>query len=498
LFHDYEVAVIGAGPVGATALALLGNAGIRAVAFDREPSHWTTARAVHFDGETLRTLQSIGLGDRAIAMCRPMTNVMMENEAHEVLFDIPTGGMGAQAWPDDVMFHQPEMEALLREEIASLPSVEARLGTTVTHVEQMADGVRCDLELADGSTDSVTARWAIACDGANSGVRRQLGVDTANLGSDDPWLVVDGLLHDSPGMASDMAFLGHHSRPALWARLTGARVRMEFKVMPGDEPEEIVTPKAIERLSHGLLPVDHFEPDRVAIYTFRGRLAEQFRVGNVFLAGDAAHQAPPLFGQGLCAGMRDVANLTWKLDLVSKGLAPESLLDTYESERRPHARYWVEQAATMAKLVQTTDPAVAAGRDAHIRQHPEDSVPPVPRLGPGLHAGADHGGGALSPQPFIGDARLDDVVGTRFLVATTPELLESLSTDRREALNSDSRVVLLTERTQVDDLLASCGAHAVVVRPDRYVLGAADNSDVLEQLLALLPALPLAAAAQTA
>lgn len=492
--YDYEVVVIGAGPVGATTLALLGSAGIRAVAFDREAAPWSTARAVHFDGETLRTFQSIGLGDRASALCRPMTSVMMENEAHEVLFDIPTGRWGSQAWPDDVMFHQPEMEALLRESIADLPQIDLRLGAGLTRVENGPEGVLCHIESADGSTDVVTARWAIACDGASSGTRRQLGVETENLGSDDPWLVVDGLLHNSPGIAADMAFLGHHSRPALWARLTGSRVRMEFKVMPGDDPEEIVTPAAIERLSHGVLPMTHFEPDRVSIYTFRARLAERFRVGDVFIAGDAAHQAPPLFGQGLCAGMRDAANLTWKINLVSKGLAPESLLDTYETERRPHARYWVEQAATMAKLVQTTDPKVAAGRDAHIRQHPEDSVPPAPALGPGLHAGPDGNGGWLSPQPFIGDARLDDVVASRFLVASTAELLERLTPSVRAAVNADPHSVVVSDLGQIGELLESFGVGAIIVRPDRYVLGTADTTSELEQLLSLVPTFSLAPA----
>ena len=373
--HDYDVVVIGAGPVGATALAFLGHAGIRAVGVERDLTQWTTARAVHFDGETIRTLQGLGLSERASALCRPMTSVLMENEAHEVLFDIPTGRLGAQAWHDDLMFHQPDMEALFRADIASLPSVELRAGTRLTAIEHDQDGVRCHVEDSDGAASVITGRWVIACDGATSTVRRLLDIPAERIGSDDPWLVVDGLLHDSPGMTADMVFLGHYSRPALWARMTGNRVRMEFKVMPDDDPDEIVTPPAIERISHGLLPEAHFEPDRVAIYTFRARVAEKWRAGRVFLAGDAAHQAPPLFGQGLCAGMRDVANLTWKLRLVARGLAGDDLLDTYESERRAHARYWVEQAATMATLVQTTDPHVAAGATPTFASTPRRRCP---------------------------------------------------------------------------------------------------------------------------
>ena len=241
--HDYDVVVIGAGPVGATALAFLGHAGIRAVGVERDLTQWTTARAVHFDGETIRTLQGLGLSERASALCRPMTSVLMENEAHEVLFDIPTGRLGAQAWHDDLMFHQPDMEALFRADIASLPSVELRTGTRLTAIEQDEDGVRCHVEDASGATSVITGRWAIACDGATSTVRRLLDIPAERIGSDDPWLVVDGLLYDSPGLPADMVFLGHYSRPALWARMTGNRVRMEFKVMPDDDPDEIVTPR---------------------------------------------------------------------------------------------------------------------------------------------------------------------------------------------------------------------------------------------------------------
>ena len=159
-------------------------------------------------------------------------------------------------------------------------------------------------------------------------------------------------------------------------------------------------------------------------------------------------QAPPLFGQGLCSGLRDVANLVWKLRLVSQGLAAEELLDTYESERRPHARYWVEKAASMAGLMQTTDPETAAGRDAYIRANPVAAAPPgAPPLGPGLHTGpGDERAGRLSVQSVLPDGRrLDDLVGVRFLLAATPELLEAVATEVRAAVDADPETVVLTD-----------------------------------------------------
>lgn len=493
--HDCEVIVVGGGPVGVLALALLGHAGIRAVGVERQPEMWSQARAVHFDGETMRSLQAIGLAEDVALRSKPMRDFRMENEVGETLITQPTGQWGSQAWHDEVLFHQPEIDALLRAEVSRLPGVELRCGVTLVGIEEDDDGVRCLVRTQDGADEVLTARWVIACDGAHSTVRHALDVACENLGTDDPWLVVDGRLSGAASIEGDMVFLGRHTRPALWVNLPRDHVRMEFKLMPGDDREEIVTDEAIARISRGVLTPETFQPERKAIYTFRARVATAWRVGSVFLAGDAAHQAPPLFGQGLCSGLRDVTNLVWKLRLVSLGKAPADLLDTYESERRPHARYWVEKAATMAHLVQTTDPDTAAQRDAYIRVNPAASRPAIPPLGPGVHVGTNSCAGHLSMQPVLPDGRrLDDLVGRRFLLAASPELLASLTPSVRRRIDDDDEIVVLTAREETDQLLASVKAPAVIVRPDRYVLGTAQDGTTLESLLGALPTWTRAAA----
>jgi 3-(3-hydroxy-phenyl)propionate hydroxylase len=409
-------------------------------------------RAVHFAGEIMRTLQAVGLGDSFAARSMPMLDTRMENEAGDTVIAWSTGKMGSQAWPDDNLFHQPELEALLRDEIARLPGVELRSGATLVDLEQEDDGVSCRIRTQAGEEEVLAARWVIACDGAQSTVRRLLGIATENLGTDDPWLVVDGLLRGTEGIPGDTVMFGRHTRPALWIRLPDGRARMEFKVMPGDDPEELRTPEGIARISRGVLTPETFEPERRAVYTFRARLATTWRARNVFLAGDAAHQAPPTFGMGLCAGLRDVANLVWKLRLVSLGKAGAELLDTYEPERKSHARFWVEAAVAMAGILQTTDPVTAKHRDDLIRTDPASQTPSDPSLGPGVHTGTG-AGGHLSCQPVLADGRrMDELVGRRFLVAARPELVDGLAPAARALAGDASEIAVLTAPEEIDQL----------------------------------------------
>jgi 3-(3-hydroxy-phenyl)propionate hydroxylase len=484
---DADVVVIGGGPVGATALALLGRLGLTAIGLERDEEVWPMARAVHFDGETFRTLQALGVAKKFSDATLPMASMHIENEAGEVLVSVPTGRFGSQAWHNDINFHQPEIERLLREVIAQQDGIELRCGVAASRVANVEGGAEVTAVTVDGVETVVRARWVIAADGARSETRHALGIESQKFGEDAQWLVVDGHLEGSRGLEDDMIFLGHHSRPALWVRLPGTRVRMEFMVLPGDDLEEIVTPAAVERLSRGVLNTREFTADRSAIYTFRGRIADRWRDGAIFLAGDAAHQAPPLFGQGLCAGIRDVANLAWKLDFVKRGLAGDDLLDTYETERKPHAQFWVEQAANAAGFVQTTVAEVAAQRDAFIRANPQAVNPVSPNLGPGLHSGdSDERAGQLSIQPLLADGvRLDDVVGIRFLLATTREIWAELDADLRARL--DDEVVVLLDPDKVGELLAATGAQAVVVRPDRYIFAAADSATELAAAVGRIP-----------
>ena len=484
---DAQVIVVGGGPVGETLLALLGHHGVTAIGLEKELDVWPKPRAVHFDGETLRTLQSMGLGDAVFGQSEPMRNYKMVNEAGEVLLAFPTGYPGPEGWLSDIMFHQPDVDGILRNSLTNLEGITLLGGHEVTEITQTADTVTAKTIDAAGNEREYTADYLVGADGAHSFVRHTLGLKFDELGPNNPWLVVDGTFLEEPEIEDSMLFFGHHSRPRLWAALPGMRRRMEFKVLPTDDRDQVGTPEWIARESDNVMRPDNFAPERTAVYTFRSCLVDAWRRGRIFLAGDAAHLLPPLFGQGLCSGIRDAANLSWKLALVLRG-ADESMLDTYESERKAHARAWVEAATRMSDTLQTTDERVAAGRDQFLRDHPEAAVATPPPLGPGFHSGG-HLGGQRAVQPSVPEGRFDDRIGDRFLLAGRAELLGSTAHGLYEALTDDVVLVLDENDPGVEELLAKSGADAVLIRPDRYVYGTASTAEELAVLIEPVAAL---------
>jgi 3-(3-hydroxy-phenyl)propionate hydroxylase len=225
------------------------------------------------------------------------------------------------------------------------------------------------------------------------------------------------------------------------------------------------------------------------VYTFHSVIATGWRKGRLLLAGDAAHQTPPFLGQGMCAGIRDVDNLAWKLALVIRGRAPDSLLDTYETEREPHVREFIALAVKLGDVIQTTDPAVAAERDRGFQSGaPEIFEFPAPGLGPGLHTGAGAPAGQPFPQPELADGRLlDDVIGVNFALLAKRSLLDGADAATRARLDRTATALVDDTSPAVAAWLEQHGTSAVLLRPDRYIVGTAIDNAGVARLAGLLP-----------
>jgi 3-(3-hydroxy-phenyl)propionate hydroxylase len=298
--------------------------------------------------------------------------------------------------------------------------------------------------------------------------------------------VVDVLLNEpvstlSPGTVQ----ICDPARPITSIECVGGRHRWEIKLMPGDDAATFAEPENVwPRLKPWLTPQQaHIE--RAVVYTFRAAIAERWRRGRVLLAGDAAHQTPPFLGQGLCAGVRDAANLAWKLHWVLKGLAPQSLLDSYQQEQSAHVRAFIQEAVRIGDILQVTDPHAAARRDQELVERPQMLASIRPSLGAGLHAGWPAPAGTYSQQPVLSDGRrMDDAAGLRFVVLGSREILDGVSPATRDIWRRADALILADEGAAY---LSQLGYPCVIVRPDRYILAAAKSAAELDAASALIP-----------
>jgi 3-(3-hydroxy-phenyl)propionate hydroxylase len=371
---DFDVVVVGCGPVGAFAANLLARNGLSTLVVDRDDAPYSLPRAVHFDHEMLRLLEDAGLLAPIFDRIRATDGHLHVGADHGVIRYLSAAGKPRPfGYANDYFFYQPELEEVLRAGLGRFAHAELRLGAELVGLTQTDSGVQ--LRFADG--DSLSARWVLGADGARSTIRKALGVRLDDLDFEEPWLVVDAEVEGPitfPPLAgtpqdADLQRLSvmmcDPARPATIVPGRGSHRRWEFMLLPGED-DATMAAKAGDLVRPWVADAPH-RILRAATYRFHGLVAERWRVGRVFLAGDAAHQTPPFFGQGMCHGLRDVANLAWKLAMVVKGEAGESLLDTYQTERDAQVRHVIGKAIEAGRYICVLDPVEAAARDVRVR-----------------------------------------------------------------------------------------------------------------------------------
>ena len=512
---QYDVIVAGCGPVGAMAANLLGRANLRTLVVEREREPNSQPRAVHIDHEIMRLFQNVGLSAELLPLFRVGQGHIHIGADGGVIRYLGTAGLHNKfGWANDYFFYQPELEGVLRAGFARFPHVEARFGTSLTGIQQHETHVSATL--SDGG--KVTARHIIACDGASSPTRKLLGVDLIDLDFDEPWLVVDAEMGGPirfPGFSGVPAgadlqnlsvMLCDPKRPSTIVPGRGHHRRWEFMLLPGETESEMMRPERVNRLLEPWIADAPCRLIRAATYRFHGLIAERWKVGQIFLAGDAAHQTPPFFGQGMCHGMRDVANLAWKMALVRSGTAPAGLLETYQPERDPHVRAVVNAAIAAGKYICQLDPAAAKTRDEELRKllgkpRPASASDLIPAIASGIVK--DHGERFIQPTVGFAGRRMlmDDATGGGFvLIGKSASVFGALTDETRKrwtalggrtfVLDADSRFPQLQDIPQLQDLDGDLGqwldakaTSAVLIRPDFYVFGTTATVREVEALV---------------
>ena len=470
---DCDVLIIGLGPVGATLAALLARAGVRTIALDKDAEVYPLPRAAHFDHEIMRIFQQLGIAEIVERHTRVAPAYEFRTADGQALLRFEIPAHSPSGWAAGYMFHQPALEQALRDLLATLPAATMHTGWRYLSLDHDSLGVTATIETQTGRTTR-RARYLVGCDGASSPVRGEVGGGMIDFQFDEPWLVIDARVLPGARTPEINLQICDPKRPTTCVLMGPGRHRWEFMLLPGETPEQALEDDFIQSL---ITPWDcgPVELERKAVYRFHGLMANRWRNGRVLLAGDSAHQMPPFAGQGMCSGLRDAANLAWKLQAVLAG-APEALLDTYQTERAPHVRAIIEQAIGMGRIVCTLDPVAASVRDRGMLAQQAAgarSLPPArpASLASGCVLAGTPAAGALFPQPTTEGRRLDDVLDDRawLLSRTAAPRVGDIAT----AMTLED-ASLAPFRKALTDWLDRGGVDAVLVRPDRYVFGTGD------------------------
>ncbi|WP_298718091.1 bifunctional 3-(3-hydroxy-phenyl)propionate/3-hydroxycinnamic acid hydroxylase [uncultured Oceanisphaera sp.] len=508
---DADVIIAGAGPVGLMIANYLGHCGVEVLVVEKLDTLIDYPRAIGLDDESLRAFQAVDLAEQVLPHTTPM---------HAMRFLTPKGRCFADiqpnteefGWPRRNAFIQPLADRVLYDGLARFDNVKVLFSRDLQEFGQDSEGVWLKMATPDGE-ERLRARYLVGCDGGNSLVRRTLDISFDGKTAPNQWIVID--VRNDPLGTPNVYMCCDAERPYVSAALPHGIRRFEFMVMPGETEEQLSQPEALQRLLAKVVP----DPTRVdvirqRVYTHNARLAGEFRNGRVLLAGDAAHIMPVWQGQGYNSGMRDASNLAWKLALAVKGLAGDELLDTYQQERRDHARAMIDLSVTAGHVLAPSKKWQASLRDGISwllnylppvkRYFLEMRFKPMPQYHQGVLVESTQPlkqspVGKLFIQPKVRQGEqvllLDEVIGRRFaVIAWGTDPCYGLSTEelahwqrlgtcfiqvvpsvqlKAKACLAEGLIRIGDESGRLKEWFGLYPASIAVLRPDRFVAGIA-------------------------
>lgn len=486
----YDVLISGAGPAGIMAANLLGKAGMKVAIFDKRDTIFPLPRAAVIDDDIARIFQHAGLENPLKEITSVSKGYQFLNQADEVMFGFVRDHQpSVHGYATSFCIRQPEVEHILRQGVARYDNVELFMGHEVVRVEQNEEEATLTVKQNHSETlQTFKGQYVIAAEGARSTIRKQLNGTLENLNFDHPWLIVDfEVTGDTTLQKSNLQYC-QPDRPVTFLYLGRNLYRFEIMLKPDEEIAHYESEENVLQLMSELMNVDGVKIERFVTYTFHALIAEKWQIGRTFLVGDTAHQMPPFLGQGLSSGIRDAANIAWKLIAVIQNGANESLLQTYHEERHPHVYKIMQQAIILGSIIQAPSKELATFRDNIFKylnsvpnvkealQNIERSKSPV---GKGFHHESLQQPHCLyAPQFSVGENRLDELINRQFSLVVHPQVNRAELQRKYPTL----QVISLEVTEPVLQWFDEYNATIALVRPDAYVYAFATETTI-EQIV---------------
>jgi len=373
---DLPVIVVGAGPTGMTAAAMLAHQEIPVVVVEAEPTVKTDWRASTFHAATLELLERIGVTGQMLAEGLVVPVYQFRDRVDGLVAEFDFGLLGDETLhPYRLQLNQQHLVRMLHERLRGDDRVELRFGARATDVASTDDGVTVTLQRADGATQLLRGCFAIGADGASSTVRQALGVEFEGFTYPERFLIVSTSA-DLRRLIPDIADVNYVADPRQWLFIlrTPESWRALFPVPASQSARQATAPETLQAQLQGLAPLPGGYPIVDAqIYNVHQRVARTFRAGNVIVAGDAAHINSPIGGVGLNSGIHDVADVTTRIARIRAGADRDAELDTFADIRRRVAVEYV-QADTHrnTERLKEIDPARRRAIQAEMRAIADD------------------------------------------------------------------------------------------------------------------------------
>ena len=476
---EFDVTIVGLGPAGGTLANLLAMHDFSILILDREKSFYPLPRAVHFDDEIMRVFQTIGITKEFLKYTIINKGTKFVNSKEKVILDWPRPKkITDNGWYPSYRFHQPDLEKQLRKKLKNYEKVFIEQNSEVRKITNSKNHVDLTYTQTRNHKEyNVRSKYLVGCDGANSTTRDQMKTKMDNLGFTQKWAVVDLILKKKKNNLPDRTIqYSNPKQPATYCRNVGKRRRWEFAIKKNQSDKKVLSENYIWNFLKPWLNKSEAIIERKTIYQFESSIARKWRKGRIFIAGDAAHLMPPFMGQGMCAGIRDASNLAWKIATCLRVKHNDTFLNTYQSERSLNVREYIETTMRMGEFVNAVESIQITDNISSDNKGIKSMQSIKPKIGKGLGHLKDKNRGKIFPQFKLNkNISLDDNFSKKGILI--------LSSDIKTKVSKNYPLVNSKKFKKLSVYLKNINSKAIIVRPDRFILGSANTNHEINLLL---------------